>query len=125
MNEIALALSAMTASHHQWPMKPAPEPAPIVQPAPVQTRYIDLRELRKTIDRYCPRAEASEPVYHYHRPRYAPVIISEHISDERLAQYSEGRLVEPQLGEVEEHLLICEQCCARLTKFDDTWGLNG
>ena len=53
------------------------------------------------------------------------MIESEHISDEQLAQYSEGRLVEPQLGEVEEHLLICEQCCARLTEFDDTWGLNG
>ena len=50
------------------------------------------------------------------------MIMSEHISDERLAQYSEGRLVEPQLGEVEEHLLICEQCCARLTVFDDNWG---
>ncbi len=49
----------------------------------------------------------------------------EHISDERLAQYSEGRLEEPDLGQVEEHLLICEQCCTRLSKFDDAWGLNG
>jgi anti-sigma factor ChrR (cupin superfamily) len=49
----------------------------------------------------------------------------EHISDERLAQYSEGRLEEPDLGQVEEHLLVCEQCCTRLSKFDDAWGLNG
>jgi hypothetical protein len=52
-------------------------------------------------------------------------MISEHISDERLGRYSEWRLEEPGLGEVEEHLLICEQCCARLTEFDDAWGLNG
>jgi anti-sigma factor RsiW len=49
----------------------------------------------------------------------------EHISDERLTQYSEGRLEEPDLGPVEEHLLICEQCRTRLTTFDDAWGLNG
>jgi len=53
MKEFALALSAMTASHHWWPMKPPLEPAPIVRPAPVQTLYVDLRELRKAIDRYC------------------------------------------------------------------------
>ncbi len=53
MKEFALALSAMTASHHGWPMKPPPEPAAIERPAPVQTRYVDLRELRKAIDRYC------------------------------------------------------------------------
>lgn len=39
MKEFALALSAMTASHHHWPMKPPPEPAAIVRSAPVQTRY--------------------------------------------------------------------------------------
>ena len=53
MKEFALALSAMTAPHHHWPMKPAPEPAPIVRPAPVRTRYVDLRELRMAIDQYC------------------------------------------------------------------------
>ena len=41
MKEFALALSAMTASHHRWPMKPPPEPAAIERPAPVQTRYVD------------------------------------------------------------------------------------
>ncbi len=51
--ELALALSAMTASHHRWPMKPPLEPTAIVHPAPVQTRHVDLRELRKAIDRYC------------------------------------------------------------------------
>src|SRR5713101_4431045 len=53
MKEFALALSAMTVSHHGWPMKPPPEPAAIERPAPVQTRYVDQRELRKAIDRYC------------------------------------------------------------------------
>jgi len=52
-------------------------------------------------------------------------MILAHISDERLGRYSEGRLEEPDLEEVEEHLLICERCCARLTEFDDAWGLNG
>ena len=53
MKEFALVLSAMTASHHRWPLKPPLEPVAIVGPAPVQTRYVDLRELRKAIDRYC------------------------------------------------------------------------
>ncbi len=53
MKEFALALSAMTASHHRWPLKPPPEPVAIVRPAPVQTSYVDLRELRKATDRYC------------------------------------------------------------------------
>ena len=52
-------------------------------------------------------------------------MISEHVTDECLEQYSRDALEEPTLAEVEEHLLICEQCCERLTKFDDTWGLNG
>jgi len=53
MKEFALALSALTASHHHWPIKPLPEPAAIVRSAPVQTRYVDLRELAKAIERYC------------------------------------------------------------------------
>jgi anti-sigma factor ChrR (cupin superfamily) len=52
-------------------------------------------------------------------------MIFNHSSDERLAEYSEGRLEEPELGEVEEHLLICELSRVRLTTFDDAWGLNG
>ena len=52
MKEFVLALSAMTASHHQWPMKPEPVPAPVVQSAPPQTRHVDVRELRKAIDQY-------------------------------------------------------------------------
>jgi hypothetical protein len=47
------------------------------------------------------------------------------VSDEWLAEYGERRLEEPRLGQVEEHLLVCEQCRKRLTEFDDTWGLNG
>jgi len=53
MKEFALVLSAMTASHHRWLLKPPLEPAAIVRPAPDQTRYVDLHELRKAIDRYC------------------------------------------------------------------------
>lgn len=50
---------------------------------------------------------------------------SDHPTNQSLAEYSKGLLVEPELGNVEEHLLVCEQCRARLTKFDDEWGLNG
>lgn len=49
----------------------------------------------------------------------------EHIADDRLAQYSEGRVGEAELGEIEEHLLICEFCRVRPTKFDNAGGLNG
>ena len=49
----------------------------------------------------------------------------DHISDEWLDAYSKGQIEEPHLGEVEEHLLVCESCRARLTEFDDVWGLNG
>lgn len=52
-------------------------------------------------------------------------MMSDHISDEWLNAYSKGQIEEPYLGEVEEHLLVCESCCARLTEFDDVWGLNG
>lgn len=52
-------------------------------------------------------------------------MISEHITDECLERYSRGALEEPALADVEEHLLICEQCRQRLNNFDDTWGLNG
>ncbi len=52
-------------------------------------------------------------------------MVSDHVPEEWLEQYSEGTLEEPRLGKVEEHLLICEECCDRLTKLDDAWGLNG
>jgi anti-sigma factor ChrR (cupin superfamily) len=51
--------------------------------------------------------------------------MTEHLPDERLAKYSKGQLEEPQLGEVEEHLLVCEKCRLRLSEFDNKWGLNG
>ena len=51
--------------------------------------------------------------------------MTDHLTDERLTAYSKGLLDEPQLGQVEEHLLICERCRVRLTKFDGEWGLNG
>jgi hypothetical protein len=60
------------------------------------------------------------------RPHTAPdQLMSGHIEDNLLSQYSTGVLDEPILGQIEEHLLVCEQCCARLTIFDDAWGLNG
>jgi anti-sigma factor RsiW len=52
-------------------------------------------------------------------------MITEHIPDDQLANYSKGMLDESRLGEVEEHLLICERCRVRLTEFDNEWGLNG
>ena len=52
-------------------------------------------------------------------------IQSEHVPDNRLREYSKGLLQEPRLGEVEEHLLICERCRVRLTKFDQEWNLDG
>lgn len=58
-------------------------------------------------------------------PRGLTRMTGNHVADERLAKYSKGLLDEPELGEVEEHLLICEQCRMRLTEFDDEWGLNG
>jgi hypothetical protein len=125
MKEFALALSAMTASHHQCPMKPLPELAPLVRSAPPQARYVDVRELRKAIDQYCRQQKRLNRSIGSNGRGVPTVIVSEHVSDEQLAQYSEGLLVEPELGKVEEHLLICEWCCARLTEFDDKWGLNG
>jgi len=50
---------------------------------------------------------------------------SQHVPDAWLAEYSRGTLDEPRLGQVEEHLLICEPCRERLTRLDDEWGLNG
>jgi anti-sigma factor RsiW len=37
-----------------------------------------------------------------------------HPEEELLERYAMGRLAEPQLGEVEEHLLICQGCQERL-----------
>lgn len=51
--------------------------------------------------------------------------MNEHVPEEWLDLYSKGTLDEPRLVQVEEHLLICAQCRGRLTKLDDTWGLNG
>ena len=38
MKEFALALSAMTASHHRWPLKPPLEPVAIVRHTSADTR---------------------------------------------------------------------------------------
>jgi len=51
--------------------------------------------------------------------------MTDHVPDQHLAQYSEGLLQEPRLQVVEEHLLICEKCRAKLTELDNEWGLNG
>jgi hypothetical protein len=52
-------------------------------------------------------------------------MISNHVPEEWLNEYSRGTLEASKLAQVEEHLLICEQCCERLTRLDDAWGLNG
>jgi anti-sigma factor RsiW len=41
-----------------------------------------------------------------------------HATDDALELYSLGRLNEPEASEVEEHLLICEQCQERLQRED-------
>jgi hypothetical protein len=42
-----------------------------------------------------------------------------HPDDEMLDQYATSRLGEERLAEVEEHLLICSTCQARLSELDD------
>jgi len=64
-------------------------------------------------------------VFSMSTPRASMRIVTDHVPDERLAEYSKGLLEEPRLGEVEEHLLVCERCRVRLTEFDNEWGLNG
>ena len=44
--------------------------------------------------------------------------INGHASDECLEQYASGALVEPLLGEIEEHLLLCSQCQEHLKEID-------
>jgi anti-sigma factor ChrR (cupin superfamily) len=52
-------------------------------------------------------------------PRASTRIMTDHVPNERLAEYSKGLLEEPHVGEVEEHLLICGQCRMRLTDCDN------
>lgn len=64
MNEWALALWAMTASHHQWPARPVPDPPAIVRAAPVPATKAaappatlpekEREELRKALDQMAP-----------------------------------------------------------------------
>lgn len=56
MTEFAIALWAMTASHHQWPTKPPQEPVAITRPADAgkQQRQLTSQErdeLRAALDR--------------------------------------------------------------------------
>lgn len=60
MNEFAMALWAMTAKHHQWPMPPVREPVPVVRQertaAPPATLPPEEREqLRQALERMAPR----------------------------------------------------------------------
>ena len=43
----------------------------------------------------------------------------EHISEDLLELYSLGRLEEPQLAPVEEHLLVCHECLDRVQRIDE------
>jgi hypothetical protein len=42
-----------------------------------------------------------------------------HAADDTIERYSMGRLSGPALSDFEEHLLVCEQCRARLSREDD------
>lgn len=56
-----------------------------------------------------------------HRKDYARVEFAEgdHASDDALERYAMGRSPEPELAELEEHLLVCESCRKRLA-FEDS-----
>lgn len=43
---------------------------------------------------------------------------SDHVDEDRLELYSLGRLPDPDAAAVEEHLLVCPTCCARLSDLD-------
>jgi anti-sigma factor RsiW len=45
--------------------------------------------------------------------------VGPHVSDDSLELYSMDRLPDPEAAKVEEHLLICEECCVRLTRRDE------
>lgn len=47
-----------------------------------------------------------------------PEMVGQHPSDDDLELYALGRLTEPDLGRVEEHLLVCEECRVRLDEED-------
>ena len=49
--------------------------------------------------------------------------IGGHLGEETLEEYAFGRLVEPELGRVEEHLLVCEDCQDALAEIDKYIGL--
>jgi hypothetical protein len=42
-----------------------------------------------------------------------------HVTDEQLEMYAVGRLSEPEVGVIEEHLLICSACQQRLMQEDE------
>lgn len=42
----------------------------------------------------------------------------EHASDEALERYATHSLAEPELAQIEEHLLVCSQCQEKLEKID-------
>jgi hypothetical protein len=44
--------------------------------------------------------------------------IDQHIEETTLESYSMGLLAEEAAAEVEQHLLVCEACCARVTEAD-------
>jgi predicted anti-sigma-YlaC factor YlaD len=45
-----------------------------------------------------------------------PQAARQHPSEDDLELYALKRLAEPDLGRVEEHLLVCEECRTRLTE---------
>lgn len=47
------------------------------------------------------------------------VSFNEHISEDALEAYSMGRLSDEESAPLEEHLLLCAVCCARLEQTDE------
>jgi hypothetical protein len=45
-----------------------------------------------------------------------PVDIDQHIEETTLERYSTGSLPEEAAAEVEQHLLLCRACCAKVTE---------
>ena len=47
-----------------------------------------------------------------------PIDVDQHIEETTLEQYSMGSLDENAAAEVEQHLLLCQTCCAKVTEAD-------
>jgi len=53
------------------------------------------------------------------RFQFAAHLSTAHISEDRLEEYAFNRLSEPESAEVEEHLLVCEDCQELVGNIDE------